>query len=367
MPPRLLYFCGTFAPASGGAELSALAILQDLARDHEVMVVTRGDQPDRESRYGFTEHRVSHSQRFAAGDRLIREWQPEVILTQLLWSDVAMQLGARHRIPVVLRVCKVPFGSEYLRLNPPQAVIAVSGFVANYLSREQGTASTVMAPLIDLTAVRSERTIRESADYITMFNPVKQKGGELFLEIARRAPERRFGWVPGWDILKKEGRFDPEICAAICESLGLSFTGGVPEEVDFREAPNVVRLEGAFPPKSIYSRSRLVLVPSQWAEAFGRVALEAMANGIPVLGSEVGGLPEMLKEGGILLPKGDPETWLKAIAALDDPGYYREMGERGRRYVAEHYRPEVTRQALRTVLAGLYGPRSKPIDALTRP
>jgi len=225
--------------------------------------------------------------------------------------------------------------------------------VAEYLKREHGTSSTVVPPILDLASSRCSREARDSSDYITIFNPVLQKGGELFREIARRGPERRFGWVPGWEGLKKEGRFDPDICAAICESLDVRFTGRVPEEVNLQGLSNVVRLEVAFPPTPIYACSRLLLVPSQWPEAFGRVALEAMANGIPVLGSVVGALPELLREGGILLPKANPDVWLKAITALDDPDYYRAIAERGRRHVAEHYRPAAARQTFRDVLASL--------------
>ncbi len=351
MYSRLLYVCGTFAPSSGGAELSALYILKDLARDYGVVVLTRGHEPSVGSEDRLTVIYVRHEDRLAEGERIIQEWRPEIILTQLLWSDVAMQLGKRHGIPVVLRVCKIPFGPNYLRANPPSAVVAVSRFVADYLRRDHASDSTVVSPIVDLAAVRTGETTRAATDYITMFNPVKQKGGELFREIARRAPERRFGWVSGWDVLKRSGRFDPEICAAICESLNIPFTGKVPREADFRGMPNVMRFECAFPPKPIYACSRLLLIPSQWPEAFGRVALEAMANGIPVIGSEVGGLPEMLREGGILLPKENLEMWLKTIDALDDPIYYREIAEQGRRYVSEHYNPETLSRSMREVLA----------------
>jgi Glycosyl transferases group 1 len=42
----------------------------------------------------------------------------------------------------------------------------------------------------------------------------------------------------------------------------------------------------------IYSSTSLLLMPSQWEEAFGRVALEACANGIPVVVSKIEGIPE---------------------------------------------------------------------------
>jgi glycosyltransferase involved in cell wall biosynthesis len=53
-------------------------------------------------------------------------------------------------------------------------------------------------------------------------------------------------------------------------------------------------------PRDFYRVSRAVLMPSLWRESLGRVAIEAMANGIPVLASDRGALPETLGNGGFV-------------------------------------------------------------------
>jgi glycosyltransferase involved in cell wall biosynthesis len=58
--------------------------------------------------------------------------------------------------------------------------------------------------------------------------------------------------------------------------------------------------------RPLYARARLLLAPSQWEEAWGRVATEAQVSGIPVLASNRGGLPEAVGNGGILLPADAP-------------------------------------------------------------
>ncbi len=53
--------------------------------------------------------------------------------------------------------------------------------------------------------------------------------------------------------------------------------------------------------KTVYGRTRILLAPSKWEEAWGRVASEAHCSGIPVVGSRRGGLPEAIGSGGVVL------------------------------------------------------------------
>ena len=95
------------------------------------------------------------------------------------------------------------------------------------------------------------------------------------------------------------------------------------------DLPNLHRLEPVFPPHSIFQKTRILLVPSQWNEAFGRVAAEGMLFGVPVLGSAVGGLAEIVSSGGVCLPKDDVGAWEDEIRKLDDPSHYRSIQTRG--------------------------------------
>jgi L-malate glycosyltransferase len=83
----------------------------------------------------------------------------------------------------------------------------------------------------------------------------------------------------------------------------------------------------------------LLLLPS-WREAFGRVAVEAMAAGVPVLATTAGGPAEIVRDGvdGRLLPPRAPSDWAVAAAALlDDPGRRAEMGRAGVRRAREAF------------------------------
>lgn len=76
----------------------------------------------------------------------------------------------------------------------------------------------------------------------------------------------------------------------------------------------------------------VVLVPS-WEEPFGRTVVEAMAMGVPVVATEVGGPSEIVVDGqsGRLLPPRRPEPWAAAIAELiDQPRLRGDLGAGGR-------------------------------------
>ncbi len=90
----------------------------------------------------------------------------------------------------------------------------------------------------------------------------------------------------------------------------------------------------------LYARSDICVVPSIWPEAFGIVALEAMACGKPVIVSRVGGLQNIINDGieGFVVDPGSPEQLKDRLSILlKDPKLRKQMGEAGRKRVLENY------------------------------
>ena len=76
-----------------------------------------------------------------------------------------------------------------------------------------------------------------------------------------------------------------------------------------------------------------VFLLSSELESFGLEALEAMACGVPVIGTDAGGLPEVVKhiETGFLLPVGDVEGMAaRTLEILQDEERRLQMGQAGR-------------------------------------
>ena len=67
-------------------------------------------------------------------------------------------------------------------------------------------------------------------------------------------------------------------------------------------------------------------------EQFGRVLVEAMAAGVPVVGSSSGAIPEVIGDAGLVVPERDPRALAQAIdRVLTEPGLRQTLVERGRR------------------------------------
>ncbi|MCU1459949.1 MAG: glycosyltransferase [Acidimicrobiales bacterium] len=92
------------------------------------------------------------------------------------------------------------------------------------------------------------------------------------------------------------------------------------------------RSHGELP--GVYQSLDALALPSlrtrTWMEQFGRVAVEAMASGLPVLVSDVGALPEVVGDAGVSVPAGDIAAWRQAIASIiADPCARSELGKMG--------------------------------------
>lgn len=185
------------------------------------------------------------------------------------------------------------------------------------------------------------RALADRADgrHVTFVNPLPGKGVAWFARIAAEVARRRSD-IP---FLVVEGRG------------GVDWVRRVP--IDLAGA-DVRGMHSTPRPADFYALSRVVLVPSLWEETFGRVPAEALANGLPVLASTRGALPETLGGAGFLFDiparytpdaldvPGAAEVagWVDAIERLwDDEAFYQAHRaralERAQVWNADRLRP----------------------------
>ena len=95
----------------------------------------------------------------------------------------------------------------------------------------------------------------------------------------------------------------------------------------------------------------VLVLPSRttatWAEQFGHVLIEAMAAGVPVVGSSSGAIPDVVGDAGIIVPEGDAAALRRALETLlADPALRARLSERGQDRVQAHYAHAVVAREL---------------------
>ena len=142
-------------------------------------------------------------------------------------------------------------------------------------------------------------SVSTTKEFITLINVNLNKGGEVFVKIAKKMPEYRF--------LGVKGAYNKQY-------------------IDTR-LNNILYLDSTPEIKNIYSRTGILLMPSK-SESWGRTAVEAMSSGIPVIAHPTPGLLESCGNAGIFCDRNDIDSWIKEIRKLKtDSTYYEEKSK----------------------------------------
>ena len=116
----------------------------------------------------------------------------------------------------------------------------------------------------------------------------------------------------------------------------MAHAGGVADRIDFT---GVLR-SGDMP--AFYRSLDAFVLPSRttssWKEQFGRVLVEAMACGVPVIGSRSGEIPRVIGDAGLIFPEGDVAALQVQLARLQSsPELRRALAAQGRARVLAHF------------------------------
>ncbi|HVP49081.1 MAG TPA: alpha/beta fold hydrolase [Bryobacteraceae bacterium] len=306
-----------YYPAHGGGDKSNRLLMEALAaRGHACMVVARiskfGEQEHDlflselaarnvylESfdngvvtfrRAGVEVHTVTHQpslrQYFA---EQIAAWGPDVILASTddpaqLLLEPALRAETARVVYLARATLALPFGPDCAFPSPSKtgvlrradAVVGVSQYVADYIRRWSGIPA-VHVPISLLEPGPYEALGRFENEFVTLVNPCAVKGISIFLALAERMPHVRFAAVPLWGTNVADRRV-------------------------LEEHRNITILPPVDSIDTLLARTRVLLVPSLWAEARSRIIVEAMLHGVPVVASNIGGIPEAKLGVDYLLP-----------------------------------------------------------------
>lgn len=374
---------------AGGQNVHVAALSQALAkRGHTVSVYTRNDDASLPAQVTFGEgvrvvhidagkrsplskdQLLPHLGQFADG--VIHHWaiRPPDVIHAHFWMSGLVALDARMREGLTAPIAQTFHALGHVkRLHQQEADTSPAHRVA--LEREiVHRVDAVIATCTD--EVRELRTLGLSGTKTFVvpcgvdavrFTPLGDRLPKFrprFLAIGRLVPRKGFetaiealALVPGAELVIAGG---PETAALdrdpeVLRLKKIAAEQGVAERVQF-----IGRVDREQLPSLIRSADAVVALP--WYEPFGIVPLEAMACGVPVIGSGVGGLLDTVVDGrtGVLVDPHDARAAATAMrAVLGRPEKFRDFGRHGVERVRSRYTweivAELTERAYEEVLS----------------
>lgn len=243
-------------------------------------------------------------------------WESTEGVVRLEKPDAAIVLSVRS-VPMALSVQKagVPFlmnfqdvefqahGGDLSKLGSVHCV-ANSAFTASRYAAHFPVSPTVIHPIIDEEKYR----VSPRQEKVLFISPTPRKGLDIALKVASLCPDIPFLFV-------ESGPLEKEMHDDLLRKL--------------EHLPNVTFIKAQSDMRPVYEAAKILIVPSLWEEAYGRVAAEAIISGIPVIAYRRGGLPEAVGKGGILLPAdASAEDWAERVRELWSKGdMYRHLSE----------------------------------------
>ncbi|CAN5886875.1 hypothetical protein BH18ACI5_BH18ACI5_28380 [soil metagenome] len=273
-------------------------------------------------------------------DQTLRSFQPDIVLSYG-GHPIVHETMRRAREDGRLVVFTLRnYGYEDRRhYEHVHHVFTTSPYLTRFYRSRIGLRSTGIDSPIDWSEVEAPEEMRR---FVTFVNPSLAKGAMLFARLA--------------DMLGAER---PDIPLLVMQSASSAGRLNAIHGLDFTKYPHIMAAPATPRPADFFALTRILLVPSVFAEPFGRVSAEALINGIPPLVSDRGALPETVGDGGTVIPLPawlTPETdqlpsseearpWFTAICALwDDAEEYRAATARARAEAMARYDEAIMRK-----------------------
>lgn len=332
-------------PATGGIGAHAADLARRLAREHELLVATA---PVTAERFDWA---VPVRAVWPSGGGRLRRWRElralarsaDLVHAHGHQAGLLSLLAAGRRTPVVVSWHNAVLvgGARGRLLALAERVQArraalVTGASADLVARARalGAREPQLAPV---AAPRAGEPVPDGARERVRGALGLPAGAPLVLTVSRLAPQKRL------DVLLEAARLlGPEVTWLLVGDGD----PGVAARLRAGSEGTGVRLLGARDDvPELLAAADVFALTSDW-EARALVVQEAMAAGVPVVATEVGGLPELLEGVGLLVRPGDPRAVAEAVSQLlEAPSRRAALAEAARRRAATFPTAEQVAQA----------------------
>jgi glycosyltransferase involved in cell wall biosynthesis len=273
-------------------------------------------------------------------ERVIREIKPDVVHVHHLFAPLSALAAAacsklgvprvltNHSLPPVGGVkawAKVSYVTPYRWLLKPTVATAVSAAAAQFAREFFGWRDVKVIPnAVDCSKFKP-RSLEEREDWVLYVGRLVWRKGVHVLVKAAEILEERFRCRV---LIAGEGYLERYLRLLSSDLRSVELVGGVGEQRKVE----------------LYSKAKLLALPSLGGESFGVVFIEAFASATPVVASRVGGIPEVVDSGinGLLVDPGNPVQLAVAIGeVLSDDNLWRTLSRNARKKAVEKYSIEV--------------------------
>ncbi len=234
-------------------------------------------------------------------ENFIKKQKGDILISQSLWASLALNTfggkkiyfirdeynlgeinnyfkGVKKVLKKIYIYIQLPFIKIFQKDNKKaiknSVVVSNSEFMRDKIKEKFNKSSEVIYPPV------YKKEIQKRGDYIIFIGDSFIKGEPIFHQIAKSMPKEKFLKVGRGYNLKKQ------------------------ENILYHPWGDI---------KNIFEKGKLLIIPSVWEEAFGRLALEAIYAGLPVVASKRGGLAEIVREDFLVSDIWDIGEWREKI------------------------------------------------------
>jgi glycosyltransferase involved in cell wall biosynthesis len=218
-----------------------------------------------------------------------------VLLTHHTMMTSAVYTGMKAKRPVVILMHdpdQKAYLQEFVRISSKNIYLINNSYWLKEYYSQFNIPSIVIYPPV----YWKEYNVETSCEFVTLINLNENKGGHILYKIAKAMPDVKF----------------------------LGVAGSYNNQIIIKGLPNLTYMENTPYIQSIYAKTDILLVPSK-QESWGRVAIEAMSSGIPVIAHPTPGLLESCDSAGIFCDRNNISAWVKEIRHLKEDAAWRKQ------------------------------------------